>query len=826
MTPGKTAPAATAPVAVPPPAPLPVPPAAGTAASATAAPVAGPAVAVVAEATIKVTPLTPTNLAVFRRSGGLWMVFDQALNAAAAEVSGPKKILIGSAKKVALPNGTALRFDLPDGMTPVVSRNGLSWTVQLTAQTLEPKVPEVLVVQPSPAKAQLQINMIRAGAPIPFADPDVGDTLIVVPGNPETGGFEDARQFADLELLPSAQGLVVRPLSDQVIVQPSVDMILLDTPGGLKLSAVQAPRGAVPSISSAMGSGEKPDRIFDFQTWQGPVKRQLQMRRREMEAEAATKREPAERVKAFLDLARLHFSYGYAQEALGYLVLATVAEPSIEASPEFRVLRGSVYALAGNGDASRDDLGLPPVVDQSDATLFRGLAFARSDRWAEAYPAFHSGVPLLNDYPDELFRPIALAAIEAALIQGDTGMAKLLLDKLEERTSLRPLVASALDYFRGRLLAAEGDNQGAAVLWKAAIAKRDLYYRSRAELALVQQGLAAGTLPAKEATERLEKLRLAWRGDDMEIQVLLLLGQQRVASGQIEDGLSALRIASVIVGDTPRGQEIRGVMSKTFNDLFEGNGADSLTPLRALTVFQDYKDLAPSVASQDRVIERLADRMVQIDLLDMAADLLTKQVAARTDATDKARLGARIAAIRLLDSKPDLALTALDTTEADKLPNDLKGERKLLRSRALSKIGKVDEAVALLRDDASPAADQLRVDIYWQARRWKQAADALARLAGPAPADGTPLEDNRAKLVLNRAVALALAEDPAGLTQLKNGFGPAMRQSKEAELFAVLTRSAGEGGGLNIEAIRAQVAEIDMFRGFLSSYRSKAGGGA
>jgi hypothetical protein len=326
-----------------------------------------------------------------------------------------------------------------------------------------------------------------------------------------------------------------------------------------------------------------------------------------------------------------------------------------------------------------------------------------------------------------------------------------------------------------------------------------------------------------EALPRLEKLRLAWRGDDLEIRVLTLLGQQRVAAGQPEDGLSALKIAAQISAETPKGEEIKKSMTRIFDDLFEANGADKLSPLRALAIFQDYRDLSPSVARQDAVIERLADRMVQIDLLDQAAELLAKQISIKTEAADKARLGARIAGIRLNDSKPDLAIQALDQSNADKLSDDLKTERRLLRARALSKQGKADEATALIKDDTSPVADQLRVDIAWQGRRWKAASDELGRLAGPPPGDGSRIDDFKARLVLNRAVALALAEDQASLQQLRGTWWPSMRDSKDGELFQVLTRSGAEGG-LDLETIRAQVAEIDMFKGFLAAYRKPPGG--
>ncbi len=702
---------------VPPPTVAPAPPPAAPPVATASAPAALAAPEVI----FKVTPLATSNIAVFRRPGALWVVLDQPTSAAAFEIGGPKKAQIQAPKRVALGAATSFRADIPDGLVPTVTKTGLTWTITLTpAEDPNPTAPDPRVVI-FDNKPRLQIESPRGSTPVTLNDPDTGDTLVVVPMPIESKGYDGRREFAEFELLPAAHGVVVRPISDTVGVTTGVDVVAIDAPGGLKLSAVPNLRNPTQQVASALNAEMGPVRVFDMTGWRGAgPKRQLVLRRRELEQQAAVKKEPVQRLPTYLELARLHLTYGYGPETLGYLTLAVQAEPGIEASPEFRQLRGAAYALVGNIDGTRDDLGLPPVYDPTDLSLFRGYALARNDRWEDAYRAFHSGLPLLAAYPDELFRPLAITAIDAATRQGDTGMAKTLLQKLEEREALRRPTQAAASYFRGQVLANEGDAQGAAVMFRAAALSRDQWFRSRGELALVEQGLAAGTMETAEALPRLEKLRLAWRGDDLEIRVLTLLGQQRVAAGQPEDGLSALKIAAQITNETPKGEEIKQSMTRIFDDLFEANGADKLSPLRALAIFQDYRDLSPSVARQDAVIERLADRMVQIDLLDQAADLLAKQIAIKTEAADKARLGARIAGIRLNDSKPDLAIQALDQSNADKLSPELAGERRLLRARAMSKLGKADEATALIKDDNSPAADQLRVDIAWQARRWRQ----------------------------------------------------------------------------------------------------------
>jgi hypothetical protein len=74
--------------------------------------------------------------------------------------------------------------------------------------------------------------------------------------------------------------------------------------------------------------------------------------------------------------------------------------------------------------------------------------------------------------------------------------------------------------------------------------------------------------------------------------------------------------------------------------------------------------------------------------------------------------------------------------------------------------------------------------------------------------------------VVNRAIALSLAGDVAGLARLRAEFGAAMAAGPDADGFRVLTRP-GQGGGLgDVASIRSRVAEVDLFRSFLSGYRS------
>ena len=94
------------------------------------------------------------------------------------------------------------------------------------------------------------------------------------------------------------------------------------------------------------------------------------------------------------------------------------------------------------------------------------------------------------------------------------------------------------------------------------------------------------------------------------------------------------------------------------------------------------------------------------------------------DRTDKARAGTRLAAISLLDDKPDQALEAIKTSEVPDMPPDLVAQRRRLMGRALFETGDTLKGMALIRDDNSLDGLWLKADLSWRLREWPAAAAA------------------------------------------------------------------------------------------------------
>ena len=159
------------------------------------------------------------------------------------------------------------------------------------------------------------------------------------------------------------------------------------------------------------------------------------------------------------------------------------------------------------------------------------------------------------------------------------------------------------------------------------------------------------------------------------------------------------------------------------------------------------------------MIRKLADRLVSIDLLDQAALLLERQVQFRVTGIEKARIGSRLALVHLLNREPEKAIQTLKDTMVPDAPPDLQAQRRRLEARALTDLGRTDDAILLLGADTTDETKQLRAEIYWRSQDWANAAKAIADMV-PEPGAGS-LSDANARLVLDWVTALTLPETTA-----------------------------------------------------------------
>jgi hypothetical protein len=225
----------------------------------------------------------------------------------------------------------------------------------------------------------------------------------------------------------------------------------------------------------------------------------------------------------------------------------------------------------------------------------------------------------------------------------------------------------------------------------------------------------------------------------------------------------------------------------TFDSLFLAGKGDALPAIEALSLFYDFRELTPIGRRGDEMIRRLADRLVSVDLLPQAAELLQHQIDNRLQGAARAHVATRLAVVYLMDNKPDRAQAVLRATRAAELTTDLRNLRLLLEARALSDIGRHDVALEVVESIDGREAVRLRADILWSAKKFAQSAEQIERMHGERWRDFAPLSDAERADVLRAAIGYALDADELGVGRLKERYGVKMIEGPDKRAFEIAT---------------------------------------
>jgi hypothetical protein len=779
--------------------------------------------ATAAPTVVTLSTLEPSRLAVFKRFRTLWIVMDsETAGALAPEVSGPEAGLMGAAKPLKFRGGMAYRYLLPPHRNISVEKQGLVWRVSLSARPAQPGTETHLTVDfdKSSNRARLMAQLEGSGNVMQVPDPEVGDTLDVIAAGDQSSRIDETRRFVDVAILPAAIGMVIRPLADDIKVNKIDDYVLISSPHG-----ITATPGAVsgPMAISLHDTATRNDaRLFDFPNWRQGGLMELDRNVQTLENKIAASQTQDERTTLLMKMALLYFANNFGQETLGVLRLIEQEDENLPKNANFIALRGAAETLAGHYDEAIADLSNPAIQNHPEIGMWIGYAAAATGRWHMAERDFPADNYLLLEYPPDIAVPFTIDMAESALRLGHLDTANKLLASLETlKQSVDSHYEAAIDYLKGEAARQAGNEKLAMALWTPVSLGLDRLYHAKATLALASLELQEKKITLKQAIDEIDNLRFAWRGDGLEVQILHSLGKLKVQDGQFLNGLQDMQTAanlSADLHDDP--QPIYDDMTNALTDLFVNGRVKEISPLEAVSVYNAYGNRLPQGETGSIAALNFADSLIGMDLLDKAEALLEAQLESGLVPPEKtSALGGKLAAVYLLDGNPKQALAALDKTAQAPAAAEGAGKRALLKARAQSQLGQTDAAIASLAAVDTDAAKRLKADVLWHAKRWAPAAQAIEALL---PAPGKTLDDAQAQLVVNAAVAYKLAGDAQGIASLRDKYASAMEATTLGSTFGVVTRNGG-GSALSDRGTILKIAgEVDMFKGFLDSYKARA----
>jgi tetratricopeptide (TPR) repeat protein len=752
----------------------------------------------------------PTPAAVFGRGDVLWIVFDTNMDIDLSALTNGQSRNIRSATVMRQQDAAVVRIRLERPRLTSGATEGPAWIVNIGSQMTDKVRPLGLTRNgAAPAQANVTVAIAEPHALHRIEDPEAGDALLVVTALAPARGFINGQEFVEFRVLPSAHGIVVQPLADDLNLALFADRVSLTRPNGLTLSGFAQP--------APTQADDRPS-LTNTQLWDFDRKDDFGTRESQLMFAAARANE-AQRLAARVDLARFYLAWERSAEAKGVLDVAIKDSPPRAGEPLPLVLRAVADLLLERPQDALKDLASPIVGNQYEAPLWRAWANAQLSHWGEANDGFRDAPSRLPRLPVELQRRAMQEIMRAAIEVGDVTGALNMMHEFEVLgipRELEPIMA----VYNGELAEWLGRNRDALQSYRVAADSSDRRAAAQGELHEIMLRTALGRMPRGDAIDSLETLTTIWRGDDTELAALKLLAHLYTRDGRYRDSFHVMRTA---LSTHPNADGTRGIQDEaadTFENLFLAGRGDMLPAIDALALFYDFRDLTPIGRRGDEMIRRLADRLVAVDLLEQAAELLQYQVDHRLQGAARAQVAMRLAMIYLMDHRPENAFATLRATRVEDVNNELRQQRLLIEARALSDMGRHDVALEIIANIQGPEANKLRADILWAGHRWREAAEQIETAYGDRWQQFTPLNDVERADILRAAAGYALGDDALGLGRFRERYAGKMGEGADHRAFDVITEPL-DASGTDFRTVAHSVAAVDTLSGFLRDMQTR-----
>lgn len=767
--------------------------------------------------------------AMFMRESTVWMVFDSAAPIDSASL---QDALVGFARRIErmpLKGGQAIRVELTQPYLMTMSPDGSDWIVTIGEMVSDPTRSLTILRRVGSGGARaLDIPFGPVAGIHRFSDPLSGETMFVVTGKGQPRGLAKPQHFAELDALASIHGVALVSKVDDLSVGADGEQIMISRPGGLSVSTVaEQKKASLVDLPRVLGSSlSRKTGFVDFKDMAVGAPPEYWQRRHKLMAELTAAADGAQRIAKWYRIATFELANGFGAETVGVLDLIGRLSPEETAAEKMAVLRAGGEALAHRPEATLHLLDGPKYRDSPDAAVWRAMALSDLGRHGEAMEDFSRGDVVIETFPPVIARRYVLAEVASAIETGNFDLARERLAKMDPR-ELSRADRARLELLNALSRDAAGRASDAVALLSGIVRGHDGEAAAEATYRLVQIQRREGLITLDQAIDRLEQLAVSWRGDELELKTLRLLGQYSVARGNYRRAFEVMRVAEQIKPDAKTSRLMNEEMQAAFARLFLDGGADAMSPVEALALYYDFRELTPNGRRGDAMVRKLADRLVDVDLLGQAEALLSYQVENRLRGAARAQTAADLALVYLLDRRPDKALFTLAKTRQAQLPVAIERQRRVVEAKAMARSGNVDGALELISPFGGADIERLAADILWSANRYAEAGGAFEKLLGGRWSDQLPLTQDEQLEVLKAGIAYTLAGDRLSVDRLRSKYVTKMASSPNGSAFeAVSGPIVADGADFN--AVVKSVAAADTMTSFLADYRKRyldSGGG-
>jgi len=707
----------------------------------------------------------------FFRGKYLWVIFDQN-----RKFTLEKNKIFTDLIQLESKDSTILRIKIDEYSNVRLIKNGSNLDIVASRHKLRSKG-LALNIKNLPNDEGIKIDgNFSNNKIIEFNDPGIGDVIKVIPLRVVNTRIENLSETVDFNVVPTIQGIATIVSSDNVAFIKNNNSLLIISKHNLSSSAndTRSELSAKIQDNKLNEISKSPTIIYNQNnpTLLPILDKKLDIvdfnynkSRLIFESSLAPNNEVIF-AKRF-ELAKFLFMHGWYHESLAALKLSKNTIPKEYTNNlQAQFLMGVNYTLTGFLEEAKELYGqlLQNINNQQNSEI---VLWNNYNEFLIGYHphklGFLNNIKFINLYPDNIYMPLAFAEIDLSLLSNDLNNVEMI---IKEMRVPEGNFANSLAYYKANYYRKKHKLDLAKQSFQELSKKiHDPFNMVRSGIDLIKLQLTQKEINLTEAIARLNKLRFSWRGDKLEYELLMLIaGYYR----DNNDGMKACRTYKYIQNSFSNGISnfyITSEMVKIFNNAFlPGRSSKEMGDFDAVSLFYEFKDLNPIGAEGDEVILAIARRLVNLDLLNKAANLLKHQVRYRLQGEKRIINADFLAIILLMDKKPNEAIKILDETDKDNFKFDEHQYRARLRAKALIDLKKYDDALAYLKDDNSKDTEILKRECFFQAKQWKQYIDLVENEVNKLV--GAQIDEKNQQDILRLAVAYNMENNQEALETL------------------------------------------------------------
>ena len=685
----------------------------------------------------------PVGAAAYVRSGKLWVVFDSMSEASIPEVNNS---IIKSIKPEDVSREiTAFTFDVGDEilskLNKLMYREGNKWVIEISSGSVEPKGLRILSKPFAAPRPRVEIEMIdKASGTQTFIDPYIGDQITVVTTTESASTNLTARSFVDFAVPVSIQGAIIERKNDSLIISKRDNIIRIEGAASINI-APQVLEKREKKFESSVSSFKLDEFSEDYQTilslrsyvFPGDIlyEKIMEIRKRIRESE-----DGQQRARLYANWAMLYIANQLYTEAEIVIALIKSEDQEMYNSYQVKVMDIALHFmkkdLLNAYKISRTlNVHTIPISLRKEARFWQAIttyAVTGTDDYmtkldpvsmfVQSYKSF------LNEYTDEMNLEIGLMLAQLQLKNKELQSVRSILNKINTY-ELKPYYQNQLYRLTANFYADASNSDKAIEFWNKCIDDVMDHYNTnlcRYEKALYMN--STSRISKQDLIDELEKIASSWRGDDLEVSTLQLLGDTYY---DIKNYPQAMRMWNIILEAypfSPAALEATRKMSKTFVAFFTEGRDQTVSDLEAAAFFFEFEKIIPVGDLGDEVALKLSKHLVALDLLDKASQILNHQIMNRLKGTKREVAINLLSRIYVDDDMPSKALDIIDYgDDFDELPDEIAKERKHIQALAYHMNSEDGKALELLQGDFSKESDEIKALIHWDRKNWKEFND-------------------------------------------------------------------------------------------------------